>query len=54
MAEWTRWFLRARKHTWAVPTVTSLRVVAAPGDARRDMLPPLEPCVCWCLHREWN
>lgn len=35
----------AHRHTWAVTTVTSLRVVAATGCSRQDMLLPLEPCV---------
>lgn len=35
----------AHRHTWAVTTVTSLRVVAATGCSRQDLLLPLEPCV---------
>lgn len=57
MAELGQQALQAPQHTCAITTVTFLcsgsRRRWGVG-ARRDVLVPLEPGVCWCLHREWN
>lgn len=45
---------RGCRHTRAVTTVMSLRVVAATRGPGQNMLLPVEPCVSWCLHSGWN